>query len=394
MDIKEFNLNIEHTSIYINRLLTLSLEARTNGLLSLEDKYDDLPSVIQQLLQFIIDGTEPELFSKIAVEMMNTNSNYLEIQLNMMSGCFNGMHAKKPDDLILYLVKSHLAYHTDKFDDYLMVIKYFLDGGKKLSYIESLNPSVKEYCQFMLGALKDDLDERDFKSLSDNYINSILKSMKQTQDIIIFSIESIQSAMGPDNLSYLLNASTFQIVEPLIKQGPKKYVMPLEELLKMSKLDALGSVIKQEISIIEMYASIKLETSLDITENFQLDSLDLSNLYCYQIKENDNFWYVLLNKQFAHYIIEAMMGYDHGEISSLNDEISLLTLKDFIDGYIGKIASNRWCRKRIIFTSLCAYNETKKISLSDNTVCYEITGNHRDISDISISVICPHPEKS
>ena len=390
MNIKQFDIDILNTDHYIKRLQTLSVAARTNGLLSLEDLYSDLPIVFQQLLQLIIDGCESSLYSIIADEMLNTCINSLEIQLKMMDNCFQGIHDKSPKETVSIIVQSNLLYQNDIFSDYLDAVDYFLEGGKNLKKIENLNPSIKQYCKIMFSLLDNDLSKEEFRAISQNYIWSILNSLKRTFEMIILSVLSIQGGEGSRTLSILLDACCLHTVNPLVKQGPMEYVAPLETLLEMSKVDALGSVLTESTTLFDQYINLGLHFSLKIMHNFKLHDLELMVSYCFQVKEEQDYWYVMIDSHLAHSIAEIMMtGEDTGCINNFNDELNILALQDFISGYIGRVACHQWSRRNIDFSSLAKFIDNKCIQLYDKSMCYKLTANHKVLGDVNINIICP-----
>ena len=183
-------------------LVSFGEKSRREGLLSLEDDIGELESSFMKLiLQFVVDGTDPELVREMGERKTATTLHYLEEILSCIEFSLLNRNAQDYERLFGNYIKSR---DTGLYNDLVLNITGQVSG---ITFVPDPSVIQGRYSDIMETALSDLPEDYKFMVI-ENHIDSVLHINSVYNKIILSGILGVQAGFNPRILREMLFAYT------------------------------------------------------------------------------------------------------------------------------------------------------------------------------------------
>ncbi|MCO4781205.1 MAG: hypothetical protein KC646_02700 [Candidatus Cloacimonetes bacterium] len=200
MNKRTLNLDPQKKIEYIKELVELSEFSRTHGLLALKDQLEDKEGFIQECLRMIIEGYCFEDFKQIANQRVSSLVSYIDGQINLIIAGSLAVYGQKSEKVVDLTIKSH-SFSNLSIDDegHVACCSLIKNWPSSILKVDELNlsVSVKLFCLYAQELFVSEVNPGDVILLLNQKKMSVLKEFRQTLELILIGILSIEQGDNP-----------------------------------------------------------------------------------------------------------------------------------------------------------------------------------------------------
>ena len=198
------------------KFITFSDEARKHGLFALESYIDNLkPELMQDGMQLVVDGVDPELVRKILENKAKSLIQYIADELSTIEYYIFNHKNKSIEIMYPHIINSkNFCSYTEK--NLLNMQNDLSQVLKKKVVHEKIEDTDNLFLNQMLSVITSDILQEDLNVIIDSLFNTVLRNNDRNFEIIIEGLLSIQSGDNPrivlTKLSTSLNDDEYSLV--------------------------------------------------------------------------------------------------------------------------------------------------------------------------------------
>lgn len=179
---------------YIDELLNYSKLVQEKGLISLEGLVKNNGNFLDYCLLLILKKYKEEDLSIVINQKVNSIISYIDSQLNLIVAGVLAVYSQKSEKIVDLTIKSHNYYNTDYTDESYLACCYLLKNwNQSIVEMDKLNLclSVKQFCLYAQDLFENEINPGDCILLLNQKKMTMLKTLRQTFDIIVMGVISI-----------------------------------------------------------------------------------------------------------------------------------------------------------------------------------------------------------